>query len=183
VAAAAREEAVVLDPSLAEVLACDGMLTLCVNSHRELCGISKAGGCPLAPARLAQCARLAADEGVRMVAALRAALASAEAQAEARARARHAEAAGFGSGQEERKGLDGDARGEDGRVEVAGEGARVGAGEEGGGLAEEDEEGKGEGARDGGRETGRPARVGRRKARSVAAVLDNALAAIIKGGR
>jgi hypothetical protein len=96
--AAARDELCVLDPSLAESLACDGTLTLCVNSHRELCGVHKAGGCPVAPELLVRCARLASAEAVAIVDALKAALAAAEVAVVEQERAARAAAAGYGLG-------------------------------------------------------------------------------------
>jgi len=71
-------EIAIVDPSLSESLDCDGDLTFCVNSHRELCGMHKAGGCPVDSSTLLECARIAVEEGARLVEMLKAQLALAE---------------------------------------------------------------------------------------------------------
>lgn len=91
------EEVVFLDPHGREERVCDGRVTFVVNAHRELCGVHKLGGCPLAPAAMLQCARVAGEKAVELVGQLKTALAAAEKTAAEKARARHAAAAGFGA--------------------------------------------------------------------------------------
>ncbi len=71
-------EIAIVDPSLSESLDCDGEMTFCVNSHRELCGMHKAGGCPVDSSTLLECARIAVEEGARLVEMLKAELVLAE---------------------------------------------------------------------------------------------------------
>ena len=75
-------EIAIVDPSLSESLDCDGDLTFCVNSHRELCGMQKAGGCPVDTSTLLECANIAVDQGARLVEMLKAALIRAESELE-----------------------------------------------------------------------------------------------------
>jgi exosome complex RNA-binding protein Rrp42 (RNase PH superfamily) len=75
-------EIAIVDPSLSESLDCDGDLTFCVNSHRELCGMQKAGGCPVDTSTLLECANIAVDQGARLVEMLKAALIIAESKLE-----------------------------------------------------------------------------------------------------
>lgn len=85
-----------LDPTLSEEGVGGASATFVMNAHRELCGVHKQGGCPLMPAAIVSCARLAGERVVSLVATLRAALAAAEEEDAARARRRHAGNAGFG---------------------------------------------------------------------------------------
>lgn len=55
-----------LDPCLAEELACDGLVTIALNAHGEVCGLHKAGGLPVSPKLVARCASV----GVERVATL-----------------------------------------------------------------------------------------------------------------
>ena len=71
-------EIAIVDPSLSESLDCDGEMTFCVNSHRELCGMHKAGGCPVDSSTLLECARIAVEEGARLVEMLKVELVIAE---------------------------------------------------------------------------------------------------------
>lgn len=89
-------DVVVADPTAREELAADGRATFVVNAHRELCGVHKLGGCPLALPVLTRCAALAGDVAVKRIAELRAALTAADAAAAEQARRKHAAAAGYG---------------------------------------------------------------------------------------
>lgn len=88
-------EIIVLDPSSKEETVSDGSLTMCMNAHKELCGVSKVGGCPMQPKALSQCARVAGEKAAQLVEILKSALGAAETAATERARARHAAAAGY----------------------------------------------------------------------------------------
>jgi exosome complex component RRP45 len=81
-------DAVVADPSALEERVADGSLTLIMNAHRELCGVHKLGGCPLAPAVLAAAVAAAGERAQALVAVLRAAVADADRDADAREAAR-----------------------------------------------------------------------------------------------
>lgn len=91
------EDVVLFDPCGAEEALCDGSMTFIMNAHKELCGMSKLGGCPLPARTITAAAIVAADKAVRLVAALRQAVADAEAAAAVTARERHAAAAGGGA--------------------------------------------------------------------------------------
>jgi hypothetical protein len=52
-------DVIVADPTVREEAAADGRATFVVNAHRELCGVHKLGGCPLALPVLVRCAELA----------------------------------------------------------------------------------------------------------------------------
>lgn len=89
-------DVIVADPTLREEAAADGRATFVVNAHRELCGVHKLGGCPLALPVLVRCAELAGDVAVARIAQLRAALVAADAKAAEQARRKHSAAAGYG---------------------------------------------------------------------------------------
>lgn len=77
-------DVVVADPSALEERVADGRLTLIMNAHRELCGVHKLGGCPLAPDVLAAAVTASGERAQALVAVLRAALAEAERESDAR---------------------------------------------------------------------------------------------------
>jgi exosome complex RNA-binding protein Rrp42 (RNase PH superfamily) len=82
------------DPTLAEEAAADGGVTIVANPHGEICGVSSARGCGLAPAAVRRALRLAAARAGELAAALQAALKGHEAaRAAARVRRAPAEAA------------------------------------------------------------------------------------------
>jgi exosome complex component RRP45 len=88
------QEVLVMDPSKAEEDTADGSLTFIVNAHKELCGISKLGGCAIAARTLTAAARVATDLAVGLVALLKRAVAEAEVAEQEREKARHAAASG-----------------------------------------------------------------------------------------
>ncbi|KAI9595355.1 ribosomal protein S5 domain 2-type protein [Syncephalis fuscata] len=59
-------EQLVVDPSHLEERLQDGDMTVTVNTHRELCALSKAGGAPLPPAQILRCIQLATTKGAEM---------------------------------------------------------------------------------------------------------------------
>lgn len=63
-----------IDPSLQEELAADGMVTVALNAHGEVCGLHKAGGLPIDPGLVGRCARIAADRAVTLTELLNKAL-------------------------------------------------------------------------------------------------------------
>lgn len=89
-------DVIVADPTLREETAADGRVTFVVNAHRELCGVHKLGGCPLALPVLTRCAALAGEVATARIAQLRAALSAADAAAAEKARRMHSAAAGYG---------------------------------------------------------------------------------------
>lgn len=50
-----------LDPCLVEELASDGLVTVALNAHGEVCGLHKAGGLPISPKLVARCAAVGVD--------------------------------------------------------------------------------------------------------------------------
>lgn len=62
----AAADAVVLDPTRREEFASAGSLTLAFNVQGEVCGMYKAGGMPIDPVLLAECANLAAARAVEV---------------------------------------------------------------------------------------------------------------------
>ncbi|RKP09940.1 ribosomal protein S5 domain 2-type protein [Thamnocephalis sphaerospora] len=56
----------VMDPSRLEERLQDGDMTVTVNTHRELCALSKAGGSPLPPDQVMRCVQLAATKGAEI---------------------------------------------------------------------------------------------------------------------
>lgn len=50
-----------LDPCLAEELASDGLITVALNAHGEVCGLHKAGGLPISAKLVARCAGVGVD--------------------------------------------------------------------------------------------------------------------------
>ena len=87
---------IVADPSAREETVADGRVTFVVNAHRELCGVHKLGGCPLALPVMTRCAELAGDIATTRIMQLRLALSSADAAAAEQARLAHSAAAGYG---------------------------------------------------------------------------------------
>jgi exosome complex component RRP45 len=63
-----------LDPCLAEELASDGIVTVALNTHGEVCGLHKAGGLPVDPKLVARCAAIAADRVIALTEQLNTAL-------------------------------------------------------------------------------------------------------------
>jgi exosome complex component RRP45 len=55
-----------MDPCLEEELACDGVVTVALNAHGEVCGLHKAGGLPVDPKLVSRCASVAADRVVAL---------------------------------------------------------------------------------------------------------------------
>lgn len=94
-ATAPDDALVLLDASAGEEEAGATAVTFVVNAARELCGLHKAGGAPLAPAAIVAAAGRAADHAAELTRALRAALEAADAdEREAAAALRAAAAAG-----------------------------------------------------------------------------------------
>ncbi|KAJ1657083.1 3'-5'-exoribonuclease [Dispira simplex] len=60
-------QAYVVDPTFLEEQVCQGLMSVSVNSHREICAISKTGGVPLDPDTILQCIQLAAELTHRML--------------------------------------------------------------------------------------------------------------------
>lgn len=88
---------ILLDPTRAEERASAGSrATFVLNAHKELCGVHKAGGCPLPPATLAQCAKVGAEKVAQLVSLLTAALRAADESYEATMREAHKLAHGYG---------------------------------------------------------------------------------------
>lgn len=89
-----EDEVMVLDSTDREELVCDGTVSFVMNAHRELCGIHKLGGCPVAASALVLAARVAGLRAVQLVRALKESLVAAEGGELEKQKARHAAAAG-----------------------------------------------------------------------------------------
>lgn len=50
---------VVVDPNLLEETVQDGQITFVLNMHKEVCALTKYGGCPLPPDVILNCANIA----------------------------------------------------------------------------------------------------------------------------
>ncbi|KAI8049592.1 ribosomal protein S5 domain 2-type protein [Syncephalis plumigaleata] len=59
-------EQLVVDPSYLEERLQDGDMTVTVNTHRELCALSKAGGAPLPSEQILRCIQLATAKGAEI---------------------------------------------------------------------------------------------------------------------
>lgn len=64
------EDIAALDPCLAEELASDGLVTVSLNAHGEVCGLHKAGGLPISPKIVARCASVGVDRVATLTEAL-----------------------------------------------------------------------------------------------------------------
>ncbi len=63
-----------MDPDYKEELIMDGRMTFVFNSHREICGMQKAGGIPIDVEQVLQCARIAAVKAEEIIAIIQLAL-------------------------------------------------------------------------------------------------------------
>jgi exosome complex RNA-binding protein Rrp42 (RNase PH superfamily) len=68
-------ERLVVDPSFLEEQVQEGDMTVVVNSHRELCTLSKNGGSPLEVGQVLQCAEVASVKAAEVTELIRSALA------------------------------------------------------------------------------------------------------------
>ncbi|KAI9332311.1 hypothetical protein DFJ73DRAFT_897510 [Zopfochytrium polystomum] len=75
----------VVDPSHEEELCQDGDMTIVVNTHREVCALSKAGGAPLGMSQIVRCAEVAAVKASEMTEMIRNALSQPQKHAHSRA--------------------------------------------------------------------------------------------------
>ncbi|KAJ3219365.1 Exosome complex component RRP45 [Dinochytrium kinnereticum] len=66
-----KGESVVMDPSHLEEQVQEGDMTVVVNAHRELCTLSKAGGCPLEMSLIIRCANVAAVKAAEITELIR----------------------------------------------------------------------------------------------------------------
>jgi len=64
----------VIDPNIKEELICDGMMSIAVNSHSEICAISKSGGCPVSKDLILRCTKIASERAVQLTSLLKTAL-------------------------------------------------------------------------------------------------------------
>lgn len=65
---------IVVDPSLKEETVCEGMLTVTVNMHKEICCIQKAGGLAISMAQVLFCSKLAAAKAEQLTSLINARL-------------------------------------------------------------------------------------------------------------
>ncbi|KAJ3330064.1 Exosome complex component RRP45 [Blyttiomyces sp. JEL0837] len=70
-------ESLVVDPAFIEEQVLDGDMTIVVNTHRELCTLSKAGGALLTTEQVLNCAEVASTKAAEMTELIRNALAKA----------------------------------------------------------------------------------------------------------
>ncbi|KAI8836589.1 ribosomal protein S5 domain 2-type protein [Chytridium lagenaria] len=64
-------ERVIMDPSHLEEQVQEGDMTIVVNAHRELCTLSKAGGCPLEMSLILRCSNVAAVKAAEITELIR----------------------------------------------------------------------------------------------------------------
>lgn len=91
------DDTYILDPSNKESALADGNLTYVMNSHGELCGIQKLGGCPIHSATMIQTTKIASEQAVRLVEVMKKALTAADQMEVQKDRAKHAAIAGYSS--------------------------------------------------------------------------------------
>jgi exosome complex component RRP45 len=89
------EPTLLVDPTRDEEMLCVGAVTVCVNAHREVCGLHKSGSAAISLGSLAAAADAAGEAAAALVADLRRALEAAERDVVARGKERHARAQGY----------------------------------------------------------------------------------------